>query len=205
MNATPPTPPRKALVIDDEEAIRDACSRVLTREGLEVHTAHNGEVGLELAQELLPDLVLLDLKMPKLAGMPVLDELNQICPEAVKVVVTAYASVTTAMEAVRHGAYDFLAKPFTPDELRLAVHRGLEHLRLRQENQALARARDLARQACLDDAQQGIEAPLAAVRRDLAALADQAGLDIPSRGLLDSCAQRLDQVLALLASLPERN
>lgn len=194
-------PQIKALIVDDEESMRDACTRVLTREGLAVAAAADGEAALELAREFMPELILLDLKMPKLAGMPVLDELNQICPQAVKIVVTAYATVTTAMEAVRHGAYDFLAKPFTPDELRVMVRRGMEHLRLVRENQELVAQRDQARQQCLQDARREVIEPLAAVRASLAELAALPGLDARARELAQTSARRLEAVTERLAAL----
>ncbi|MFZ5585328.1 MAG: response regulator [Thermodesulfobacteriota bacterium] len=193
--------PIKALIIDDEESMRDACARVLTREGLLVQTAADGEAALEQARGFGPELILLDLKMPKLAGMPVLDELNELCPQAVKIVVTAYATVTTAMEAVRHGAYDFLAKPFTPDELRVMVRRGLDHLRLVRENQALTAQRDQARHQCLQDARRELAEPLAASRRSLAELLATPGLDGRARELALASARRLEAMAERLENL----
>lgn len=194
-------PQIKALIIDDEESMRDACARVLTREGLMVEAAADGEAALEMARDFMPELILLDLKIPKLAGMPVLDELNQICPQAVKIVVTAYATVTTAMEAVRHGAYDFLSKPFTPDELRVMVHRGLDHLRLVRENQALVAQRDQARHQCLQDARRELLEPLAEARRSLTELAALPGLDGRARELAQANARRLEAVAERLEAL----
>ncbi|MFH1057678.1 MAG: response regulator [Pseudomonadota bacterium] len=191
----------KALIIDDEESMRDACTRVLTREGLAVAEAADGEAALEVAAGFQPDLILLDLKIPKLAGMPVLDELNQICPQAVKIIVTAYATVTTALEAVRHGAYDFLAKPFTPDELRVMVRRGLDHLRLVRENEALVAQRDQARRQCLLDARRELAEPLAEARQALTDLAGLPGLDQAARALAQASASRLEAMAARLASL----
>jgi DNA-binding NtrC family response regulator len=117
------------LVVDDESSIREACNRVLLAEGYQVRVASSGETALELAHRERPDLVLLDLKMPGLGGMAVLDELNRLAPTSVKVVISAYATVSMALEAMRHGAWDFLAKPFTPDELRLTARRALERPR----------------------------------------------------------------------------
>lgn len=191
----------KALIIDDEESMRDACTRVLTREGLAVAEAADGEAALDAAASFQPDLILLDLKIPKLAGMPVLDELNQICPQAVKIIVTAYATVTTALEAVRHGAYDFLAKPFTPDELRVMVRRGLDHLRLVRENEALLAQRDQARQQCLVDARRELAEPLAQARQALAELAARPGLDPAAKALAETSATRLEAMAARLANL----
>lgn len=126
------------LIIDDEEALRSAGRQALVREGYEVYTAANGQEGVEMARELQPDVVLVDLNMPGLAGMAVLEELAQAAPKAGTLVITAYATVSTAVGALTSGADDFLAKPFTPDELRLATARCLNFGRQRvQYNQRL--------------------------------------------------------------------
>lgn len=113
------------LVVDDEDSLREACVRVLTRRGYQVHTAMDGETALEAIAAGPPDLVLLDLMMPEMGGMAVLDELKRLAPSSRCVVVTAYATVSTTREALRHGAADFLAKPFSPEELCTVVERTL--------------------------------------------------------------------------------
>ncbi|MCB2185853.1 MAG: response regulator [Deltaproteobacteria bacterium] len=162
-----------ALIVDDEESIRDACQLILHREGYRVVTAPDGEAGLEAARRENPDLVFLDLKMPKLAGMAVLDELQAVAPDAVKVVVTAYATVTSALEAMRHGAFDFLAKPFTPDELRLVTRRAADRRLLTLQNRRLAQemAESEARFAQLLEKE--FRQPLARLEECLTGLADQ--------------------------------
>ena len=125
------------LVIDDEEVMRDSCRQVLTRQGLDVKTAAEGTAGLALLAELNFDLVMLDLKMPGLAGMEVLDRIKQAAPETIVVVITGHATVAAAVEAMKLGAYDILPKPFTPDELLAIVNRALERRRLVTENFSL--------------------------------------------------------------------
>jgi DNA-binding NtrC family response regulator len=125
------------LVIDDEEVMRDSCRQVLVRHGHEVATAANGPAGLELLAEHNFDLVMLDLKMPGLAGMAVLDRIKQAAPETIVVVITGHATIAAAVEAMKLGAYDLLPKPFTPDELMAIVNRALERRRLVTENFSL--------------------------------------------------------------------
>ncbi len=122
------------LVIDDEEIIRDSCVQVLSSDECDVQTAEDGQKGLELIRERLYDIVVLDLKMPGVSGMEVLKEIRTHFPETLVVVITGYASVESAVEAMREGAYDFIPKPFTPDEIRFIVKRAVEKRRLRLEN-----------------------------------------------------------------------
>lgn len=178
------------LVVDDESSIREACTRVLLAEGYEVRVASSGEVALDLAQSQQPDLVLLDLKMPGLGGMAVLDELNLLAPEAVKVVVSAYATVSTALEAMRHGAWDFLAKPFTPDELRLTARRALERQRwLLKQGQA--------QQRFLETVSGKLHEPLQQARQDLESLVQGLAQHPAEQELAKRALARLQLVEAL--------
>ena len=121
------------LVVDDEEAIRDSCVQVLTKAGYDCHAGVDGYQGLSLAHELEPDVLLLDLMMPGLDGYEVLEQVMNTHKNTVVIVITGYATIESAVEAMKRGAFDFLPKPFTPDELRLIVNRGLEQRRLLQE------------------------------------------------------------------------
>jgi DNA-binding NtrC family response regulator len=129
----------KILIIDDEEVVLDSCKLVLEPAGFKITTASNGTAGLALVPELDPDLIFVDLKMPGISGFDVLEHLHATDPNRVAIVITGYATVSSAVEAMKKGAYDFLPKPFTPDELRLIARRGLERHRLRQEAIALRR------------------------------------------------------------------
>jgi len=122
--------PIRILVVDDEEAMRDSCSQVLTKDGYEVHAAADGTTGLELAKELKPNLVLVDLKMPGIGGQAVLEQIRNMDASIALVVITGYATVGSATEAMNRGALDFLPKPFTPSELRNVVQRALERCHL---------------------------------------------------------------------------
>lgn len=122
------------LVIDDEEAMRDSCRQTLLRDGNKVKVAEDGTIGLTMLAKESFDIVILDLKMPGLSGMDVLKKIKEIDPEIVVVVITGYATVDSAVEAMKSGAYDFVPKPFTPDSLRVIVGRALEKRRLSLEN-----------------------------------------------------------------------
>ncbi len=125
----------KIIVIDDEAIMRDGSSRILTKGAMDVVTAENGEAGLALVKEAPGefDVMLLDLMMPGMSGMEVLEQVREIAPSLLVIVVTGYATVDTAVEAMKKGAYDFIPKPFTPDQLRIVVHRALEKKALEEE------------------------------------------------------------------------
>lgn len=130
------------LIVDDEKIIRDGCIKILGKEGYAVQTAASGEEGLTFLQEKPCDLLLLDLKMPGLSGMDVLQQVNDLHPGLLVVVITGYATVESAVEAMKAGAYDFIPKPFTPDQLRIVVHRALEKKALQKEAEVLRSERE---------------------------------------------------------------
>lgn len=118
-----------ALVIDDEERIRDACRSVLTEEGFEVDLAANGRQGLLKIQDAHFDIVLLDLMMPNQSGFDVLSQIKALHPDSVVIVITGYATLEHSIEAMKKGAFDFLPKPFSPDQLRVVAAKALAHTR----------------------------------------------------------------------------
>ena len=132
------------LVIDDEQIMRDGCSRILSKDGWSVICAENGEQGLEEIQSHPEkiDVILLDLMMPGMSGMEVLDQVRAIDPNLLVIVITGYATVESAVEAMKKGAYDFIPKPFTPDQLRIVVRRALERRALQKEAEFLRRERE---------------------------------------------------------------
>jgi PAS domain S-box-containing protein len=135
----PPSPGgHRILVVDDEPGILRGCERVLKAAGHEVALADRAERGLEILRER-PDteLALVDLRMPGMDGLELLARARDLAPETVFVVITAYATIEAAVEATKRGAYDFLAKPFSPDELSRIVVRSLERVQLIRERNRL--------------------------------------------------------------------
>jgi len=134
----------KILIIDDEQVMRDGCTRILSRDGWAVITAENGHQGLDEIRRHPSeiDLILLDLMMPGLSGMETLERIREIDSNLLVVVITGHATVESAVEAMKKGAYDFTSKPFTPDQLRLVVRRALERRLLQKETEFLRRERE---------------------------------------------------------------
>ncbi|MCX8118911.1 MAG: response regulator [Desulfobacterota bacterium] len=132
------------LVIDDEQIMRDGSSRILSKDGWGVITAENGQSGLEVIRHRSNeiDVILLDLMMPGMNGMEVLEHIREIDPSLLVIVITGYATVESAVEAMKRGAYDFIPKPFTPDQLRIVVRRALEKRSLQKEAEFLRRERE---------------------------------------------------------------
>jgi DNA-binding NtrC family response regulator len=122
------------LIIDDKDSMRQMLSRTLESEGYEVETAKDGEGGLEKAKEKKYDLILADLKLPKMDGIEVLSSLKALDPEVAVIMMTAYGTIESAVEAMKQGAFDFLAKPFDTDHLNVLIKRALENRRLVAEN-----------------------------------------------------------------------
>ena len=123
----------KVLVVDDDQFTLRSIAKVLGGESYQVVTAPSGSEALDLLRQGSFDLVLTDLKMPEVDGLEVLRQVKKIAPQAVVLMLTGHASVESAIEALREGAYDYLVKPCSGDELRLKIERGLERVRLVEE------------------------------------------------------------------------
>jgi two-component system response regulator PilR (NtrC family) len=128
------------LVIDDEEVMREILESLLTQEGYRVKLATSGQEGLEIAGREPVDLAIVDVMLPDRSGIDVLDELKKSDPELVVVMITAFASVETAIEAMKRGALDYVTKPFKNDEVRVVVANGMKQRRLVDENRTLKEA-----------------------------------------------------------------
>lgn len=129
----------RILVIDDEQGMRDFLSIMLKKEGYEVVAAENGEHALKAIHADIYDLVITDVKMPKVDGIEVLRTVKELSPETVVIVITAFATTDTAVQAMKLGAYDYITKPFKVEEIKLIIQKALEKHHLRKENILLKR------------------------------------------------------------------
>ena len=124
----------RILVADDEQSMREFLDIMLEKEGYKVSLASNGEEVVKSIDNDLFDLVLLDIRMPKLDGISALKKIKAIAPETVVIMITAYASADTAIKAMKEGAYDYITKPFKVDEIKLIIKNALEKKNLQKEN-----------------------------------------------------------------------
>jgi DNA-binding NtrC family response regulator len=125
------------LIVDDERAIRDACREVAQSLGFNTFTADSAEHAYRLLESQGIDAVLLDLRLPGAGGLEALNQIKSRRPDAVIVVVTGYGTVQSAVQAMKNGAYDYVTKPFSLDELKLLLERVVSHLKLKTENRVL--------------------------------------------------------------------
>jgi two-component system response regulator HydG len=126
----------RILIVDDQDMMRDSLAQILVREGHEVVAAVDGAAAIARLGAARFDLLITDLRMPKMTGLELLAEAKHIRPDMPVVLMTAFATISNAVEAMKLGAYDYIQKPFNGDEIKLLVDRTLEHSRLRLENQA---------------------------------------------------------------------
>jgi two-component system, OmpR family, phosphate regulon sensor histidine kinase PhoR len=119
----------RILVVDDEKRIRDGCQSILTAGGFEVGLAENGYAGLKKIEEEHFDIILLDLMMPGLRGIDLLEHVKARHPDTLVIVITGYATLEHAVEAMKKGAFDFISKPFSPEDLRTVIGRAIEYIR----------------------------------------------------------------------------
>jgi DNA-binding NtrC family response regulator len=130
-------PSGSILIVDDEFSVRDSLYNWFRKDGFEVRVAESANEALKAMQDHGYQVVLLDIKMPGMDGMELLDHVRRIDPEAAVIMITAFASVETAVRALKQGAFDYVTKPIDPDELTHLVARALEQRRLREENSQL--------------------------------------------------------------------
>jgi two-component system sensor histidine kinase/response regulator len=203
-NVSIPTQPGSkkpvVLIIDDEESIRDSCSQIVAKNGYLVETAENGGEGLEKIKSVHPDLVLVDLKMPGMSGMEILEKLQTVDPYIIPVVITGYGTVDSAVEAMKKGSYDFIQKPFTPEELRSIIRRGLERRKLIQEAETLRQEKKLMEENFITMVSHQLRSPLVAVQQYFEViLGGMAGqLEDRQKKMLDRSSERIKSLLKLI-------
>ncbi|MDY0042281.1 MAG: hybrid sensor histidine kinase/response regulator [Desulforhabdus sp.] len=190
----------KVLVIDDEEIARISCQRVLKREGIQVTLAASGREGLDILMRDPHDLVLVDLKMPEMDGVEVARRIQHYDKNVVVIIITGYATIESAVAVMKEGAYDYLPKPFTPDELLIVVRRGLEKRRLDRESRALREEKEAMERNFITMVTHQLRSPLAAIFQYIEVLLSDIGGELSEiqREMLERARERLNGLLQLI-------
>lgn len=204
----------RILAIDDEPGMRAGIPRALRHfvvrvptfdeeVTFEIETAGSAEEGFEKIASFKPDLILLDHKLPGLSGLDVLRWIQDHDLDLLTIMITAYASLDSAIKATKRGAYDFLAKPFTPVELKSAVRKATKHLVLRRKARALAEERRQVRFQFISVLAHELKAPLGAVEGFLQIIKDKSAGDDPAvyDELIDRTVVRLHGMRKLIYDL----
>jgi two-component system, sensor histidine kinase and response regulator len=189
------------VVIDDDYAMRLSCRKILEKSGFQVETFEDGVQGLEGVARLKPGLVVVDLKMPGMSGLEVISRVHAIDPDIILVVITGYATIDTAVEAMKSGAYDFLPKPFSPEELRLIVNRGFERRRLVLESRQYEVERALLKRRFVTFVSHQLQTPLVAVHQYLDVLKHLGGhpdVAVKREEWIDRCLQRIEAMQVMV-------
>jgi two-component system, sensor histidine kinase and response regulator len=190
---------KRVLVVDDDEVMLQSCRSVLERVAYTIECQNTGRAGLERIKTFRPSVLVVDLKMPELDGFQVIERARAIDPELVMVVITGYATIETAVDAMKAGAYDFLPKPFTPAELRLIIDRSYERWRLAQESARLQREKEELERKFVAVVSHQLKSPLAAIKQnlDVILLSREA---LPERAVqaADRAQTRLGEMLGII-------
>jgi DNA-binding NtrC family response regulator len=159
----------RVMVVDDDPETLALLHEVVEKEGYEVKTAEDAEKALRQISEWQPDLVITDIHMPGMDGLALLAAIRERAPDILVILLTAYGSLKTAVDAIKAGAFDYLSKPFVVDDIRLVVRRALEHKKLLRENRSL---RDQLRERYRFDNLVGSSPGMVAVYKMIARVAD---------------------------------
>jgi two-component system sensor histidine kinase/response regulator len=199
-DAPPLAEPRRVFVIDDDDVMLLVCRRTLEKDHYLVETFSNGHDGIRRLADVKPQLLLVDLKMPELNGLEVIERVRAIDPHVVIAVITGYATIATAVDAMKAGAYDFLPKPFTPDELRLIVKRGCERWQLAHESERLRQEKEAGERRFITFVSHQLKSPLAAIRQYLDVLLFTSKPDLPPTAVqwITRSQARLEEMLGLI-------
>jgi two-component system, sensor histidine kinase and response regulator len=200
MPCAQPSEEKRILVVDDDDVILLSCRRILEKSGYIVETHSRGQAALERLPEFWPQILLVDLKMPELNGFQVMEKVRQLNEDIVVVVITGYATIATAVDAMKAGAYDFLPKPFTPDELRLIIGRSHERWRLAAGMRRLEREKADAQRRFVTFVSHQLKTPLSAVKQyvDVLLRTQKDGLSPTALDWIGKSKIRLEEMFALI-------
>jgi two-component system sensor histidine kinase/response regulator len=210
-------PRETILVIDDERGLREGCRRALARHSFAVDVAATGQEGLAKLRQRSHGVVLLDVMMPDISGIELLQTIHDRDPDTVCIIITGYATVELAVEAMKLGAYDFIAKPFSDDNLLLAVNKAVERRHLTRETrrlqeiereaQRLAQEKamleelDRVKSAFMRRVAHELRAPVGAIESLLQSILEGYGSPETQRLMQQRAAQRSRELLALIQDL----
>jgi two-component system, sensor histidine kinase and response regulator len=188
------------LVIDDDEIMRVSCGQILKKAGYWVETFSNGPDGISRLRQVKPAVLVVDIKMPEPDGFEVINIVRKIDNQVTIVVITGYATVDTAIDAMRAGAYDFLPKPFTPNELRLIIDRGYERFRLAKEAERLRREKEEVERKFVALVSHQLKSPLVAVKQYLDVLLFSSRDQLPEKAVewISRSQLRLGEMLNII-------
>ena len=127
----------RLLIVEDEETLCESLKRVLVREGYAVDTFNSAEAAMEVFEERFYDIIITDIILPGITGIELLKRIKERLPEQIVIIMTAYASLETAVEALRYGAYDYVVKPVMHEEIKQIVKNALKQAELQAENERL--------------------------------------------------------------------
>ncbi|MCK4275506.1 MAG: 4Fe-4S dicluster domain-containing protein [Phycisphaerae bacterium] len=187
-------------VIDDEESMREGCRQTLDAEGYRTAVAEDGERGVRLVERTRPNVVLVDLKMPGMDGMEVIDRIRRIDPDITTIVITGYGTVDSAVAAMKAGARDFLSKPFGTEKLLEAVAHGFERHRLQKQTGALDREKQEALDNFAAVVCHQLRSPAAAAAQyvDVVSAGQTGPLTDRQKSMLQKAYRRLEDLTSLI-------
>jgi signal transduction histidine kinase len=188
------------LIIDDEEPLRDGCRQTLEKSGYAVLTAGEGVEGIKIAREHKPEVAFIDLKMPGISGMEIIEILSRDIPDIVLIMITGYATIVSAVEAMQKGSYDYLPKPFSPDQLRALTRRALEHRILKMETKRLREEKERMEKNFITFVSHEMRSPLVVIQQYIESLKVIAGdrFDKEATDIIERCGRRIESLAEMI-------
>lgn len=192
----------RILIIDDEESIRASCARIFEQEGYCAEKCCDGASGVLKCETTPFDVVFVDLKMPGMSGMEVVERIHRRDEKVMLIVITGYATIESAVESMKKGAFDFLPKPFTPNELRVITRRALDHRHLLLESERLRQEKDRMKERFMAMLSHQLKHPLVAVQQYFEViLGGMVGnLEDKQKEMLERSRIRIQELLRLIDS-----